>query len=654
MVVDRVSSTATTEKRVAAALEKRGAAPTASPRAARRRATARARGADCPVRCAPDARGAAARAVLLRVAARRVPRLPRLRAHHRHRSRQGDPGRVEDAGRARDSPLDRQEHELGARRAREALPAPRRPDRRAVGEAHARAAESSCSRATAAGEKGKFPGVLGWFRWLETRTYKMHVRVLLSRYRSYDLCRACGGQALERSRRSRTASPASISPAWHALEISEARARSRRASRRSTGQGELARRELASRLGYLERVGLGYLTLDRQARTLSGGEAQRVTLTAALGTSLHNALFVLDEPTVGLHPPTSSRSRACCASSPSAATPCSSSSTIRRSSARRIAWSSSGRAPAPRAGASSPTVRPRRVAKRAARRRARSRGAQSRSRAAARGARRARSCARRARTTCETWTSSSRSGSCAPSRDRAARARARSWWTSCTARSRASSATSTWTCRARTTRIDGAEADQARHPRRSVAARAHVARQRRDLHEGVGRDAPRCFRVERRERSRSGSPRRRSRSTSTAGAATPAPARATRRSRCSFSPTCAWSARCATAGASRRRCCAFAHRGKNVADVLEMTVDEALELFRDEPAILRALGPLPRLGSATCGSGSRCRRSPAARRSASSSRARSATSTTGSCSSSTSRARGSTPTRSGTCSTPST
>src|SRR5205085_271980 len=69
-----------------------------------------------------------------------------------------------------------------------------------------------------------------------------------------------------------------------------------------TDQGRLARAELLARLTYLERVGLGYLTLDRQARTLSGGEAQRVTLTAALGTSLHNALFVLDEPSVGLHP----------------------------------------------------------------------------------------------------------------------------------------------------------------------------------------------------------------------------------------------------------------------------------------------------------------------------------------------------------------
>ncbi|AKT41906.1 excinuclease ABC subunit UvrA [Chondromyces crocatus] len=147
---------------------------------------------------------------------------------------------------------------------------------------------------------GKFPGVRAWFKWLETRTYKMHVRVLLARYRAYDPCDSCGGKRL---------SPESLLyqvggldlAAWHGLELRDARTRLD-ALRATTTQGELSRRELSARLTYLERVGLGYLTLDRQARTLSGGEAQRVSLTAALGTSLTGALFVLDEPTVGLHP----------------------------------------------------------------------------------------------------------------------------------------------------------------------------------------------------------------------------------------------------------------------------------------------------------------------------------------------------------------
>jgi excinuclease ABC subunit A len=147
---------------------------------------------------------------------------------------------------------------------------------------------------------GLFPGVLGWFKWLETKAYKLHVRVLLSRYRSYDVCRACDGRRLNATALAYRVGGKSLAE-WNALEITNARALVE-SLRATTGQGEIARSELLHRLGYLERVGLGYLTLDRQARTLSGGEAQRVTLTAALGTSLESALFVLDEPTVGLHP----------------------------------------------------------------------------------------------------------------------------------------------------------------------------------------------------------------------------------------------------------------------------------------------------------------------------------------------------------------
>ena len=147
---------------------------------------------------------------------------------------------------------------------------------------------------------GKYPGVRAWFTWMESRTYKMHVRVLLSRFRSYDPCASCGGARLNADALAYRVAGRNLSE-WHQLEIGDARA-TLDGLVPVTRQGELVRRELASRLAYLGRVGLSYLTLDRQARTLSGGEAQRVSLTAALGSSLTGALFVLDEPTVGLHP----------------------------------------------------------------------------------------------------------------------------------------------------------------------------------------------------------------------------------------------------------------------------------------------------------------------------------------------------------------
>ena len=147
--------------------------------------------------------------------------------------------------------------------------------------------------------KGKYPGVRAWFTWLETRTYKMHVRVLLSRYREYTVCTACDGARLNSNALAYRVAGLNVG-GWHRLTVSEALARVGAYAARDP-QGKRVKEQLASRLGYLDAVGIGYLTLDRQARTLSGGEAQRAGLTTALGAALTGTLFVLDEPTVGLH-----------------------------------------------------------------------------------------------------------------------------------------------------------------------------------------------------------------------------------------------------------------------------------------------------------------------------------------------------------------
>ncbi|MGH7281460.1 MAG: excinuclease ABC subunit UvrA, partial [Polyangiaceae bacterium] len=146
---------------------------------------------------------------------------------------------------------------------------------------------------------GKYPGVKAWFKWLEGRTYKMHVRVFLARYRQYAPCPACHAARLNPTALAYRVGGMHIGQ-WHALSVSEARARLAEITPRDP-QGKRVHEELAARFDYLEAVGLGYLTLDRQARTLSGGESQRAGLTTALGASLTGSMFVLDEPTVGLH-----------------------------------------------------------------------------------------------------------------------------------------------------------------------------------------------------------------------------------------------------------------------------------------------------------------------------------------------------------------
>ena len=158
-------------------------------------------------------------------------------------------------------------------------------------------------------------GVKGYFRWLESKSYKMHVRVLLSRYRSYTTCHDCHGQRFQpESLLHRVIVPPGLrTPVgnlsladFYLLPIRDAFAVIERlvAQRRPSPSDPLgvALGEVRSRLGYLVEVGLGYLTLDRPTRSLSGGETERVNLTSCLGTRLVNTLFVLDEPSVGLHP----------------------------------------------------------------------------------------------------------------------------------------------------------------------------------------------------------------------------------------------------------------------------------------------------------------------------------------------------------------
>ncbi|MGD8930979.1 MAG: excinuclease ABC subunit UvrA [Chromatiales bacterium] len=178
-------------------------------------------------------------------------------------------------------------------------------------------------------------GVREYFDFLESKAYKMHIRVMLSKYRSYDVCPSCHGarlkdEALDFRLGNRQEADAVLDPAQRfrhdAISIPEPSFRQlpglnihdlmqlplEQAHRffnnlfgkklKSADEFDLLLQEIRSRLSYLLDVGLGYLTLDRQSRTLSGGEVQRINLTTALGTSLVNTLFVLDEPSIGLHP----------------------------------------------------------------------------------------------------------------------------------------------------------------------------------------------------------------------------------------------------------------------------------------------------------------------------------------------------------------
>jgi excinuclease ABC subunit A len=184
-------------------------------------------------------------------------------------------------------------------------------------------------------------GIKRFFEYLETKSYKMHIRVLLSKYRSYTPCHVCGGarlktdsllwrigskenanavmqpaqrfipQGVQWTRKQLEALPGLCLHDLMTLSIDKLHKFFNAMQIDVQGQDaqalHLLMEEIRTRLKYLNDVGIGYLTLDRQSRTLSGGEVQRINLTTALGTSLVNTLFVLDEPSIGLHPRDMSR-----------------------------------------------------------------------------------------------------------------------------------------------------------------------------------------------------------------------------------------------------------------------------------------------------------------------------------------------------------
>ncbi|HMD14897.1 MAG TPA: excinuclease ABC subunit UvrA, partial [Bacteroidota bacterium] len=150
---------------------------------------------------------------------------------------------------------------------------------------------------------GDYDGINGFFRAVERKTYKIYYRILLSRYRGYTMCGECNGARLRREALAITVGGKTIFDVVR-MTLTEAYDFFTKLEL-SAFEKEIGRRileELCKRLKYLHDVGIGYLTLDRLSNTLSGGESQRINLATALGSSLVGSLYVLDEPSIGLHP----------------------------------------------------------------------------------------------------------------------------------------------------------------------------------------------------------------------------------------------------------------------------------------------------------------------------------------------------------------
>jgi excinuclease ABC subunit A len=155
---------------------------------------------------------------------------------------------------------------------------------------------------------GSYKGIDGFFEELERKTYKMHVRVLLSRYRGYSTCRACKGSRLRREALQVKIADKSIFdivkiPIEQSLDFFN----NLKLNDYDLKVGDRVLKEIIKRLTFLDNVGIGYLTLHRLSSTLSGGETQRINLATSLGSSLVGTLYVLDEPSIGLHPRDNSR-----------------------------------------------------------------------------------------------------------------------------------------------------------------------------------------------------------------------------------------------------------------------------------------------------------------------------------------------------------
>jgi excinuclease ABC subunit A len=156
--------------------------------------------------------------------------------------------------------------------------------------------------------KDQFPGVIGFFDYLEKKKYKMHVRIFISRYRGYATCRSCNGERLRREARDVYVGGRRITEVTAMTTLEASRFFSDlQLSPSEVSVAAKILEEVRHRLDLLVRVGLEYITLDRLSSTLSGGESQRIQLATSLGSMLAGALYVLDEPSIGLHPRDSRR-----------------------------------------------------------------------------------------------------------------------------------------------------------------------------------------------------------------------------------------------------------------------------------------------------------------------------------------------------------